>query len=61
MTQTAKSQAEAYAASLEELSRALASQAKVFSNAGLIALGDSILDQAAKLRGAIEQLRALDL
>ncbi|MFP5498091.1 MAG: hypothetical protein ACLGJE_18295 [Gammaproteobacteria bacterium] len=61
MGQTAKSQAEAYAANLEVFADALAIQAAAFKDAGFINLGESTLEQSIKLRGAIEQLRALDL
>ncbi|MBT1266404.1 hypothetical protein [Pseudomonas sp. VS38] len=61
MTQTAKSEVEAYSASLEAIAETLASQAVELMNAGLIDLGEATLEQPVKLRDAIERLRAIDL
>ena len=61
MTQTAKSEIEAYSANLEAIAETLASQAVALMNAGLIDLGEATLEQSVKLRDAIERLRAIDL
>ncbi len=61
MTQTAKSEIEAYSVNLEAIAETLASQAVELMNAGLIDLGEAALEQSVKLRDAIERLRAIDL